>query len=213
MKAGFSLVEMTIALAIVLVVAGAVFAVMNPAHGAFHSQPEAIDMEQRLRVSVDAIARDLMMAGAGTRKVLRLSSAAPSRTAGPDPPATFFDDRISILYVPLVARDDSACTDRWRTRVRRSSGRVSRSATLAALTGSWWRFSTRRARTTRSASLRSRPLRRHSFARAGAVETYAPGATVVRVVSATYWMRLDHDRRHVRADEIRRTPNGPADRR
>ena len=103
MKAGFSLVEMTIALAIVLVVTGAIFAVMNPAYGAFHSQPEAIDMHQRLRVAVDAISRDLTMAGAGTGKYF--PAVLPIRR-GPiagDSPAGYFDDRVSLLYVPVGA--------------------------------------------------------------------------------------------------------------
>lgn len=185
MKAGFSLVEMTIVLAIVLVVTGAVFAVMNPAYGPFHSQPEAIDMGQRLRVSVDAITRDLVMAGAGTRKYF--PSVLPFRRGplSPDSPAAYFDDRISILYVPAGARETmlSASTEGDIVHVASSSGfAVNALVAIFDETGAYDTF--------RIAAIQDAPP---VFVPAGGAfsKTYGPGATVVRVVSATYWRRVD----------------------
>ena len=120
-KAGFCLVEMTIALAIVLVVMGAMFAVMNPASGAFHSQPEAIDMHQRLRVAVDAISSDLTMAGAGTGKYF--ASVLPYRRGplAPDSPATYPQrPHFDPLRTSRCGRDDAERANGCRKyRVRR----------------------------------------------------------------------------------------------
>ena len=185
LKAGFSLVETTIALAIVLVVTGAVFAVMNPAYGPFHAQPEAIDMGQRLRVSVDAIARDLVMAGAGTRKYL--PSVLPSRRGplSPDSPDAYFENRISILYVPAGAFETilSAPTGGDIVYVASSTGfAVNALVAIFDETGAYDTF--------RIEAIQDAPP---AFVPAGGgfSKTYSPGAIVVRVVSATYWIRLD----------------------
>ena len=63
--AGFSLLEAVIATAITLVILASLFAMLNPAHGALAMEPESADMQQRLRVAVDALARDLDAAGGG----------------------------------------------------------------------------------------------------------------------------------------------------
>ena len=39
---------------------------MNPAQGTFRVQPEVSDLQQRLRVGIDTLQKDLVMAGAGT---------------------------------------------------------------------------------------------------------------------------------------------------
>src|SRR2546428_14158966 len=62
---GFSLLEMTMAMALMMVVVGSVFSVMNPAQGSFSTEPEVADMQQRLRVAQDTLYKDLVMAGAG----------------------------------------------------------------------------------------------------------------------------------------------------
>src|SRR5258706_8839736 len=63
---GFTIVELLISTAITMAVVAAIFALLNPAQGMFAAQPEAMEMQQRLRVGLDALTRDLMMAGAGT---------------------------------------------------------------------------------------------------------------------------------------------------
>jgi len=63
---GFSVIELTVALALTLIVAGTVAAIVGPARSVFDSQPEAIDVQQRLRVGVEALTRDLIGAGAGS---------------------------------------------------------------------------------------------------------------------------------------------------
>lgn len=117
---GFTVIEMLVATAIMMVVTGAVFSLMNPAHGTFQAQPEVSDMQQRVRVAVEALQRDLIMAGAGTYSGTKQGSLGnffatilPDRegSATPDPPGTFKcttnfcdaldgSDTITIMYVP-----------------------------------------------------------------------------------------------------------------
>jgi prepilin-type N-terminal cleavage/methylation domain-containing protein len=63
--AGFSLVEVLVAMALTTTLLACVFALMNPAEGAFASQPEVADVQQRLRVAVDSLRGGLVRAGAG----------------------------------------------------------------------------------------------------------------------------------------------------
>ena len=114
-QSGFTIVELLASMAITLAVFGAVFAVLNPAQGTFQVQPEVSDMQQRLRVAIDALNSDLVMAGAGlysgptTRAGGALTSffapVMPYRSGAlhADPPGTFKTDTISLLYIPETA--------------------------------------------------------------------------------------------------------------
>lgn len=110
-EGGFTLVEMLVSAAIMLTITGAVFHLTNPAQGAFKAQPELADLQQRLRVSIDALRRDLIMAGAGTYAGTSagpltnyFAPVMPYRVGdeGSDADADLFfrADAISLLYVP-----------------------------------------------------------------------------------------------------------------
>lgn len=110
-QAGFTLVELLIATAIMMVVTGAIFQVLNPSQGIFQTQPEVSDMQQRLRVAADSLHKDLVMAGAGTYTGesagalnFFIAPIMPYRAFGdsPDPAnGVFFrPDAISLIYVP-----------------------------------------------------------------------------------------------------------------
>ena len=60
---GFSIVEMLIATVIMMAVTGATFQLMNPAQGMFAAQPEVSDMQQRLRIAIETLKKDLLMVG------------------------------------------------------------------------------------------------------------------------------------------------------
>jgi prepilin-type N-terminal cleavage/methylation domain-containing protein len=109
---GFSLVEVTVALALALVVSAAVCALVNPAESAFLVQPEISDQQQRLRVSTDVLYRDLLMAGAGA--VAGNQTGALCRFFAPLLPyrrgtlaraaaRPFTTDTVTLLYVPPAA--------------------------------------------------------------------------------------------------------------
>ena len=106
---GFGLLELLIATAIGVVVLAVLLQFAAAAHILTGVQGETADLQQRLRVAVETIRHDVMLAGAGP---IRGSSRGPlnnvfppilpARTGatGSDPELSFHSDRISILYVP-----------------------------------------------------------------------------------------------------------------
>jgi type II secretory pathway pseudopilin PulG len=109
---GFTLVELLIAMTITVAVTGAVFSILNPSQGVFQAQPEASDIQQRLRVGIDAMSKDLLMAGAGTYSgsgigtlVSSFAPVLPYRLGAqnPDPPGSFREGVITVVYVPPTA--------------------------------------------------------------------------------------------------------------
>ena len=106
---GFSLVELVVALAITLALTTVVFALVSPANGAFQTQPEAADLQQRLRAATDALSRDLLVAGSppfiaqGPDQTTPVSVAAvfPFRIGrlGADAPGAFKAGRIAVWSV------------------------------------------------------------------------------------------------------------------
>jgi hypothetical protein len=107
--AGFTIVETLVATVIIASVIALVLAIVAPAESTALTEPEISDMQQRLRIAVDAIATDLTMAGAGanlsrTDRPLGVivASVLPRRTGAMlrDGEDVVADDRISIAYVP-----------------------------------------------------------------------------------------------------------------
>ena len=105
------MIELLVSSLIMVVVTGAIFSLMNPAQGTFQVQPEVSDLQQRLRVGVDSLQKDLVMAGAGTYAGQSagalnyfIAPIMPYKAFGAttDPAqGTFFrTDAISLIYVP-----------------------------------------------------------------------------------------------------------------
>lgn len=63
--AGFSLLELTIAAALLVLLTGTVFQLLDPASSDFEAQPEVVDMQQRLRTAASVLQNALLQAGAG----------------------------------------------------------------------------------------------------------------------------------------------------
>jgi prepilin-type N-terminal cleavage/methylation domain-containing protein len=110
-QAGFSLLELTFAMSIMLIVTASVFSMMNPAQGAFQAQPEVADMQQRMRVATDSLYKDLVMAGGGAYQGSMggslgnyFASVLPRRTGSvlEDAPTVFRTDTITLIYVPAT---------------------------------------------------------------------------------------------------------------
>ena len=107
---GFTIIEMLVATIVMMAVTGAVFTLLNPAQGINQTQPEVSDLQQRMRVGVDTLTKDLIMAGAGS--YMGSSAGAlynyfapimPYRNGDltPDPPNLFYrSDTLSLMYVP-----------------------------------------------------------------------------------------------------------------
>ena len=111
---GFTLVELLVAMAITLTVTAATLSFVKPAHDAFQVQPETADLYQRIRVGLDALHRDLLMAGAGTYAAgavgplhQALAPVMPYRAFGTASDAVqrnyFKTDAISLVFVPSTA--------------------------------------------------------------------------------------------------------------
>src|SRR5262245_20633378 len=87
---GFSLVELLIAMGITVLVCGATVSFIRPAQEAFQVQPERADLQQRVRVGVETLQRDLLMAGAGAYAA---GDVGPlNRAVAPVMPYRAFDD-------------------------------------------------------------------------------------------------------------------------
>jgi len=120
--AGFSLVEALVATAIIVSTTAGVMALLNPARGILRTQPEVAELQQRLRIGVDALWHDLVNAGAGADTgaaagslVNQFASILPFRRGRDvdmdDEAAVFKGDAITIFYVLASAsqatlRDD-----------------------------------------------------------------------------------------------------------
>jgi prepilin-type N-terminal cleavage/methylation domain-containing protein len=111
-QTGFSIIELLVGLAIVLLVSAAAFAVLKPSQSRFATELEAVDMEQRLRVAADTLRRDLLMAGSGVGApgpagplTFWFPPVLPFRqgAVADDPPGTFKSDTITLFHVPTSA--------------------------------------------------------------------------------------------------------------
>jgi prepilin-type N-terminal cleavage/methylation domain-containing protein len=124
---GFSLIELLVAVSLMLIVMSAVFQMLHPVHGAFRAEPEQMDLQQRLRVAADTLARDLGDAGGGLHQGASagpltdfIAPMLPLRQGrrNPDRAGTFSSDTITVLTLaagpiqttiaqPLVARSST----------------------------------------------------------------------------------------------------------
>ena len=60
---GFSIVELVISLAITLVLLGVAIKMFNVQQDAYNSQEQVTDLHQNIRTSMDAVSREIRMAG------------------------------------------------------------------------------------------------------------------------------------------------------
>jgi type II secretory pathway pseudopilin PulG len=104
---GFTMIEMLISTLIMVLITGAIFELVNPATGMFNTQPEVSDLQQRMRVGVDSLQRDLVMAGAGTYTGPNagglynfMAPVMPYHSTDPENGVYYRADAISVLYVP-----------------------------------------------------------------------------------------------------------------
>jgi prepilin-type N-terminal cleavage/methylation domain-containing protein len=119
-NAGFTLVEMLIAMTVMLLILGGVFQAFNPAQGSFMTQPEVADMQQRLRVATDRLYNGIIVAGAGVYSGSAVGNLgqffapvlpyrAGALNSDPSRGVFFRTDAITIFHVPTTA---SQCTIR-----------------------------------------------------------------------------------------------------
>jgi type II secretory pathway pseudopilin PulG len=109
---GYALLELLVSAAVVCVLLGVVIRFCVMAQASVRTQGDRADLQQRLRVAVEALRRDLMAAGAGLSSGLPrgplvdvFAPILPSRSGrgGADPEVSYHADRISIIYVAAGA--------------------------------------------------------------------------------------------------------------
>jgi type II secretory pathway pseudopilin PulG len=64
-EAGFTMVELLVAMVMTLIVSGAIFGLLTGGQNAFRREPELTDRQQNIRIAMDLIKRDVAGAGAG----------------------------------------------------------------------------------------------------------------------------------------------------
>jgi hypothetical protein len=112
--AGAMLVEVLVATLLLLLVLASVFTLVASSGGTFKTQPEVIDLQQRLRVGIDMLRRDLLMAGAGPYAgegagtlIQYVAPVLPLKQglipALDDGPGTFRTSAITLFFVPATA--------------------------------------------------------------------------------------------------------------
>jgi len=111
--AGFSLVELLLALGLAVLLTAAVFGMLDPSAGAFQTLPESADVRQRVRASADALERDLLSAGSMPSVIpgVPLATAAPGvfpfrvGRRGPAAAGSFDSGTIAVWWVdPMAAQ-------------------------------------------------------------------------------------------------------------
>ena len=103
------LAELVVAAAVVMVLLGTVFSLVDPARGALGVQPEIAEMQQRLRAAFVRLQADLLLAGSGPHPSVDVSVArlrppvVPALIGHRHPPpagAIFASDALTVLYAP-----------------------------------------------------------------------------------------------------------------
>lgn len=64
-EAGFSLVELLVAMTITLIISGAIYGLLSGGQSAFRREPELTDRQQNARIAMSVIMRDIANAGSG----------------------------------------------------------------------------------------------------------------------------------------------------
>ncbi|HMF62093.1 MAG TPA: hypothetical protein VK595_17055 [Vicinamibacterales bacterium] len=109
---GYALLELLVSAAVVCVLLGVLIRFCVMAQASVRTQGDRADLQQRLRVAVEALRRDLMAAGAGLSSGLPrgplvdvFAPVLPARSgrSGADLEVSYHADRISIIYVPAGA--------------------------------------------------------------------------------------------------------------
>jgi type IV pilus assembly protein PilW len=109
-QGGFSLIELTVAMAVTLIVTGAIYGLLAGGQSAFRREPELSDRQQNIRVAMDLILRDIANAGSGlpifTQTFTPGLDACAACPAGPDGTLT---DELEILTNSGALDNEAAC--------------------------------------------------------------------------------------------------------
>jgi prepilin-type N-terminal cleavage/methylation domain-containing protein len=107
-QAGFSLVELLIAMVVTLIVTGAVFGLMLSGQTAFRREPDLTDRQQNIRMAMDLIQRDITTAGMGLPPSTQVfTDGLDNITTGVPTPTGGTPDELEMLG------SDGSCPSLW----------------------------------------------------------------------------------------------------
>jgi len=111
-EAGFTFVELLVASAIVVAMAGAMIELARGAQAASAAVSDAADAQQKMRIAAESILHDLSMAGAGSVVPSGggplgqfVPAVRPAAGIAGDSDVTFAADRATILYLPATSAE------------------------------------------------------------------------------------------------------------
>jgi prepilin-type N-terminal cleavage/methylation domain-containing protein len=109
-QGGFSLIELTVAMAVTLIVTGAMYGLLAGGQSAFRREPELSDRQQNIRVAMDVILRDIANAGSGLPNFVQSFTPGLDACAGcPMGPDGLVTDELEILTNAGSLDNEGAC--------------------------------------------------------------------------------------------------------
>ena len=114
-EGGFSLIELTVAMTITLVISGAIYGLIAGGQTAFRREPELSDRQQNIRVAMDLILRDIANAGSGLPPFLQAFTPGLDACAGcpdggaPMGPDAARTDELELLTNSGARENEPAC--------------------------------------------------------------------------------------------------------
>jgi prepilin-type N-terminal cleavage/methylation domain-containing protein len=95
-QAGFSLVELMVAMVATLIIAGGVFKLVSAGNSAFRREPEMADRQQQVRMAMNVLAEDIMRAGFSMPGFMQIFQQGLNGV-GPTGPSGQSSDEIEML--------------------------------------------------------------------------------------------------------------------
>jgi prepilin-type N-terminal cleavage/methylation domain-containing protein len=107
-QAGFSMIELMIAMVVTLIVTGAVFGLLTEGQSSFKLQPERTDRQQNIRSAMDLIMRDISSAGDGMPPFIQTFTPG-LEAVGPVGPDSVNTDELEILANTGAFKNELVC--------------------------------------------------------------------------------------------------------
>ena len=104
-EAGFSMVELLVAMVMTLIVSGAIFGLLTGGQNAFRREPEMTDRQQNIRIAMDLIKRDVTSAGAGMVPYVQAFTNGLN-AAGGNPTNTAGGQTLGVIDSPTATATD-----------------------------------------------------------------------------------------------------------
>ena len=114
-QAGFSLIELMIAMVITLIVTGSIYGLIAQGGNAFRRDPEITDRQQALRIALDLLTRDLDIAG------MRMGAGTQAFTNNLDAVGPLNQDGVETDFIEILG-DNGSCPDVYINPAQPSTG-------------------------------------------------------------------------------------------